>query len=485
MRKLILLAMVVAMVALATVAGGSFGLTQNARAAGPWYVDGTTGSDGNSCLATGSACLTIQAAINKASLGDTINVAAGTYTEQLIITKGLTIVGDVSNPDNVVIDGQNSTTMLKVGQVRIYQPTGPVIFEGFKIVNTGWNPSDGSSIALNIFAKSSYPVTIQHNKLIGHGAGLTVGNDYGIWTYGNTGTLAIQDNYLSAMYHGILLERQTGASTIAENTFDALFTGVYAVADGGDGNKYGGRAIEAITYGGVNVISLQEINENQFVNFKSTGVQFSGGFSGQNPGKFTNVVIEDNNFDFATTDIINLNGAVFLKNVSGTLNNDPAGGVSANIHNNIVHVPSGNGINVAGLNGSIKVNNNSIAGNLYGLMADESLGSTIDATCNWWGAANGPGPVGPGTGDRVSTGVSFNPWLTTSDLSGPCNGGALAISKNQCKDGGWDIVLRANGTGFKNQGACVSYVEHLREHGDDDGHDGQNDHSGTGHHGRD
>jgi hypothetical protein len=44
----------------------------------------------------------------------------------------------------------------------------------------------------------------------------------------------------------------------------------------------------------------------------------------------------------------------------------------------------------------------------------------VDATCNWWGAANGPGPVGPGSGDKVTTGVTFISWLKSTNLNGKC-----------------------------------------------------------------
>ena len=40
--------------------------------------------------------------------------------------------------------------------------------------------------------------------------------------------------------------------------------------------------------------------------------------------------------------------------------------------------------------------------------------------CNWWVTANGPGPVGPGSGSNVSANVTFSPFLLTSDLNGPC-----------------------------------------------------------------
>src|SRR5437867_5353990 len=64
-----------------------------ATPAAVWFVNSTTGNDSNDCLSPATACQTIQAAVNKASAGDTINVAAGTYTENVSITKSLSMNG--------------------------------------------------------------------------------------------------------------------------------------------------------------------------------------------------------------------------------------------------------------------------------------------------------------------------------------------------------------------------------------------------------
>lgn len=67
-----------------------------AAAAGPWFVT-PGGDDSNDCLTPGTACQTINGAIGKASSGDVINVAEGTYTDSttvvVIIDKDLTFYG--------------------------------------------------------------------------------------------------------------------------------------------------------------------------------------------------------------------------------------------------------------------------------------------------------------------------------------------------------------------------------------------------------
>jgi len=62
------------------------------------------------------------------------------------------------------------------------------------------------------------------------------------------------------------------------------------------------------------------------------------------------------------------------------------------------------------------------------------------------------------------TGITSQGRLTGNyaDLASVGHGFVTALlspqTKDDCKDGGWQNLVRANGTAFKNQGACVSYV---------------------------
>ena len=68
----------------------------------------------------------------------------------------------------------------------------------------------------------------------------------------------------------------------------------------------------------------------------------------------------------------------------------------------------------------VHVNRNNISGNVGGNGAINVSLATDDVTCNWWGNGSGPSGVGLGSGDSVSTGLTFSPWLLTSDLNGAC-----------------------------------------------------------------
>jgi len=58
------------------------------------------------------------------------------------------------------------------------------------------------------------------------------------------------------------------------------------------------------------------------------------------------------------------------------------------------------------------INNNDIVGNIeFGVYNETSETHMVNAENNWWGDISGPSGAGPGTGDAVSDGVDFDPWL--------------------------------------------------------------------------
>jgi len=81
--------------------------------AGTWYVDGVKGDDGNNCKTKATACATIGHAISLASSGDTIQIAAATYQENLSIPFNLTLNG--AKAATTIIDGTDSLNVFTVG----------------------------------------------------------------------------------------------------------------------------------------------------------------------------------------------------------------------------------------------------------------------------------------------------------------------------------------------------------------------------------
>ncbi len=93
-----------------------------ASAGGPWYVV-TTGDDANDCLSPASPCASINGVIGKASAGDAIFVAIGTYTdtgdEVVLLDNDATLSGGwdaafTSQDGMSTIDGQGSRLGIRV-----------------------------------------------------------------------------------------------------------------------------------------------------------------------------------------------------------------------------------------------------------------------------------------------------------------------------------------------------------------------------------
>jgi predicted outer membrane repeat protein len=81
--------------------------------AGTWYVNGVNGDDGNNCKTKPTACATIGHAISLAASGDTIQIAAATYQENLSIPFNLTLIG--AKAATTIIDGTNTANVFTVG----------------------------------------------------------------------------------------------------------------------------------------------------------------------------------------------------------------------------------------------------------------------------------------------------------------------------------------------------------------------------------
>src|SRR5579864_7030132 len=81
--------------------------------AGTWYVDGVNGDDGNDCKTKVTACATIGHAMALASSGDTIQIAAATYQENLSVPRNLTLNG--AKAATTIVDGTQSANVFAVG----------------------------------------------------------------------------------------------------------------------------------------------------------------------------------------------------------------------------------------------------------------------------------------------------------------------------------------------------------------------------------
>ena len=387
---------------------------------------------------------TIQAAINVSGCS-TINVAAGTYAESLTIARSLTL-----NGPNVGVTGNSARgPEATVDQTNI--TANGVIVDGFSFANPG--------VQMNIFGATTAlsGVKVKNNIFSGY-------SSVGFPTY-NAGNLEITGN----------LFKNPVAAT------EAMQIKASAATPGGCSG----------TLVSDNVFTAASNNGAADINFSCTG---SGSTGVKVSGNLDTGLALDTSFTAFSGVVAGI--VVTTNNVTGTATAGSAifffGGVTGtvDINNNIITNFGGNGVDVGDFGdgnnsgafsitynnlsnnfrsirlrnafssgASVEAHRNNVSGNSSGIgIQNDSTSMVANATCNWWGAANGPGPVGPGSGDKVTAGVIFAPWLISSDLNGSCIGGNVVTNKDQCKNDGWKTRVRANNTPFKNQGDCIQYI---------------------------
>ncbi|MCB0685261.1 MAG: hypothetical protein KDC53_02015, partial [Saprospiraceae bacterium] len=136
-------------------------------------------------------------------------------------------------------------------------------------------------------------------------------------------------------------------------------------------------------------------------------------------GSTVHALIKDNT-SILTNDVsgvgILVEGADASANIEGNLSSIDGNDVGILVDEGVATITensiSGNNTGIKFQNGATGiVNKNNIAGNItFGV--ENTTGSSIDATLNWWGDATGPSGSATGAGDAISADVEFCPWLS-------------------------------------------------------------------------
>src|SRR5215471_9861060 len=142
------------------------------------------GSDmSNDCSNSLTPCGSIQHAVDQSASGDTINVAAGTYTEHVIVSQNVTIQGDAFSPSIVNGGGTGRVFVIIAGPVTLSMLT---ITNGNGLVGGGGILIDGGRT-----------LTVIQCTISGNTAGTGNSMGGGIFSGGEGSTLTVINSTIS------------------------------------------------------------------------------------------------------------------------------------------------------------------------------------------------------------------------------------------------------------------------------------------------
>ena len=375
-----------AVIGISACSGGGNATAPAGSAAIPSGQGRTTLSIGGPTCNVPADYPTIQAAVN-ASGCSTINVAPGSYTENVVIARSLTLRGAQAGHDaraprgaeSIVNGGAGPDVTISANTVTVdgFTLNGPVSQGTAAIVMMGANSGEKilNNIVNNPGRAASYNTSstvfaqnlVKSTPTAGDGFQANTSPVQNVLLADNTFGGAVAANYNAdiTIIEGNSNVAVTGNASNGDGTLVALFKTNHAVVTGntvkGDPNA------SAIYVGGADSNVLVNCNT---VSGAGTGVNVANAF-GDGP-----------------------NAAV---TITGNDLHDNTNGVKI-------------GATAVAVANTVMANRNRLTGNTaFGV--NNLSGITVDATNNWWGSASGPGPIGPGTGDRVTSNVTFAPWL--------------------------------------------------------------------------
>jgi len=375
-------------------------------------VWGSTLAQGGTITIQGQAGTfpTIQSAIDVVPSAGTVIVDGGDHQENLVITKAVQLMG------------QNGATINPVSGTPIFinNPSGSVQVIGFIIkVPANQIGINYDAVATTVQTGTILRCTFNgglHSIFAKEGNFRIVGNQFtnfsatAVVALGITGTtsrlLRVSSNtFAGSAVVGGVVQSVSSAITVADGSVQVDGNQISNVKNGVFVSKCAGNVTNNnFTDAQVSVDVTDSLSLLVERNTSSISAAFSAAFNAQA-------------FTTAGLRLIRSSGSTIRNNTfvggnSGIIVTQQSTGVTvdANIVRDVFTSPIGGGTGITvSVSSFAEVHNNNIENNLFGLQV---VSASANATNNWWGAANGPSGAGGGSGNLISAGVPFTPFLT-------------------------------------------------------------------------
>jgi hypothetical protein len=379
----------------------------------------------------------IQAAVNAAPMtGAIITVCPGTYIENVVLAKSVTLRGaqwGVDARGRVASEAIVTPLVPTTKTLELRSGSAGSIIDGFTFLGGSFGVTTGHG-AIESTSGPINDLQILNNRIRGFTAGSGVFlNDPGI-------NITVDQNDIDGAAR--LINTTGDLFHLDTDNFDGFWFTNNNVVNGVLGTGFfvdGSRNVDAGTAGArTPLFSGNVIERNQ------TGVNL--GRLAWGDGDISNNTFSNNLFDglqggpknsLITQNTFDGNGRNGLALTSFGNTTDPARGAQNNTitqncftRNGFLQAGAGISFSATQFPGTIATNvahQNNITGNAVGA---RYLGTeTINAEQNWWGSATGPTNASNpgGTGDIVAaTTIDFNPWLTSQAAGTPCSVGPPA-----------------------------------------------------------
>jgi hypothetical protein len=380
------------------------------------------GGRGTSAAATCSTTLAagsdIQTAIDTAALGDVICLQPGIYSPlaKITIDESITLQGPQAGVDprpsagTTRTPGDTSTEAIIDGSAGglsgiIVIKADNVILDGLEVRNGAGDmidsetsiPTTGTILRYNIIRNASGDEGVQlrnvQNGVVEYNHAFDIAQDGINMCCGSTGGyIQYNEVHNNRSENAAIYVYESEQMTIQCNLVYDVF--------GNDGIKLGSKG------GGDALLSGGSILYNTVHDTVQDGISVYT----------SDTLVQGNEVHHSISE----NGAIYVawgvSNVTISYND---------VHDNTLDTgkwgdPGGIMIGTAVVASTVHVNYNNIYSNSPNGVTNKAT-ALLDATNNWWGAADGPGGAGPGSGDAVSTNVDFDPWLVEpQEIVSPC-----------------------------------------------------------------